>query len=103
MLSLFLVVAVLMSFVISGPDSGSSMVFHLLGWAFLLAYVLVEILLMMEIRKSGEKVREYDLASLAFPLFMILWVPISIVSLFRKNCGWKHMEHDRDVRIEDMK
>ena len=37
-----------------------------------------------------------------FTLFMLTWVPINIVSLFKKNIDWKHIGHTRSVNIDDI-
>ncbi len=37
-----------------------------------------------------------------FTLFMLTWVPINIVSIFKKNVNWKHIGHDKSVSIDDI-
>ena len=37
-----------------------------------------------------------------FTLFMLTWVPINIVSIFKKNVNWKHIGHDKSISIEDI-
>ena len=37
-----------------------------------------------------------------FTLFMMTWVPINIVCLFKKNIKWQHIGHNKSVNIEDI-
>ena len=37
-----------------------------------------------------------------FTLFMISWIPINVVSLFKKNVNWQHIGHNKNVNIDDI-
>ena len=37
-----------------------------------------------------------------FSLFMITWIPINIVSIFKKNIDWKHIGHTKSITIDDI-
>ena len=37
-----------------------------------------------------------------FTIFMLTWVPINVVSLFKKNIDWKHIGHTKSVNIDDI-
>ena len=37
-----------------------------------------------------------------FTLFMLTWMPINIVCLFKKNVKWDHIGHDKSVNIDDI-
>lgn len=37
-----------------------------------------------------------------FTLFMLSWVPINFVCLFKKNVKWKHIGHSKNVNIDDI-
>ena len=41
-------------------------------------------------------------ALILFTLFMLSWVPINVVCLFKKNVKWKHIGHSKDVNIDDI-
>lgn len=69
----------------------------------ILAYVFmvcVEFLGLIKVRMDSGK---YLKSILVFPFFMVMWLPITFVCLFRRNVTWKPIEHDRSIRIEDMK
>ena len=37
-----------------------------------------------------------------FTLFMISWIPINVVSLFKRNVNWQHIGHNKNVNIDDI-
>ncbi len=37
-----------------------------------------------------------------FTLFMLSWLPINVVCLFKKNVKWNHIGHNKDVNIDDI-
>ena len=37
-----------------------------------------------------------------FTLFMLTWLPINVVSIFKKNVDWKHIGHTKSVKIDDI-
>ena len=38
---------------------------------------------------------------LIFDLFLLSWLPINIICLFKKNCSWDHIKHNRIVKIDN--
>lgn len=39
---------------------------------------------------------------LLFPIFILTWIPINIAVLFKKECKWEQITHDRAVKIEEV-
>lgn len=37
-----------------------------------------------------------------FTFFLFTWIPINIVSLFKKNVKWQHIGHDKNINIDDI-
>ena len=37
-----------------------------------------------------------------FSVFMLSWIPINVVCLFKKNVKWHHIGHNKSVSIEDI-
>ena len=52
-------------------------------------------------RKRNETPPVSPLCILLFPFFMLSWIPVSFVTLFRKNCDWKPIRHSRTVTIAE--
>lgn len=39
---------------------------------------------------------------LLFPIFILTWIPINIAVLFKKECKWEQITHDRVMNIEEV-
>ena len=37
-----------------------------------------------------------------FPLFIVSWLPISVICLFKKNLKWEEIKHDRAISLEEI-
>lgn len=37
-----------------------------------------------------------------FPIFILTWIPINIAVLFKKECKWEQINHDRVIKIEEV-
>ena len=38
-----------------------------------------------------------------FPLFILTWLPINIICLFKKDLKWEEIKHDRSIKLEEIK
>ena len=77
-----------------------------LGWGYtalllLLLYALLFYCVYAAYGKRGEKPAVSPLCVLLFPCFMLCWLPVALVSLFRRGCEWKPIEHSRAITIEE--
>lgn len=39
---------------------------------------------------------------LLFPVFILSWVPINIICLFKKNIEWEEIKHNRAIKLEEI-
>lgn len=39
---------------------------------------------------------------LLFPLFIFSWLPINIIVLFKKECKWEQIRHERVLTLEEI-
>lgn len=39
---------------------------------------------------------------LLFPVFILTWIPINILVLFKKECKWEQISHDRVIKIDEV-
>ena len=37
-----------------------------------------------------------------FTFFLFTWIPINVVSLFKRNIKWQHIGHDKNINIDDI-
>lgn len=68
----------------------------------LLSYFAVVLVCILGMLKEHLPVAKLLKGALLFPVFMMLWVPVVIICLFKRKVVWKPVEHDRAVRIEDI-
>lgn len=77
---------------------------HRYFWYILLVlYVIVLILEILEIRKSGLNIKIRVKSMLMFPIFLLIWLPVCDVTLFRRRCTWEKVVHDNSISIEEIK
>ena len=43
----------------------------------------------------NDKILNYKL--FLFPVFILSWVPINIIYLFKKDCEWKEINHNKNL------
>lgn len=70
---------------------------------FLFVYVaniFLNIFIVIYNKKSVKKIMS---GILLFTLFMITWLPINFVCLFKKDLTWEPIKHNRNIDIDDMK
>lgn len=73
-------------------------------WSLLLTvYIMIVIVACMEVFKMKARFPSMLPGILCYPFFFLLWIPFAIVSLFRRHCTWSQIQHDRSIRIEDLK
>lgn len=73
-------------------------------WSLLLSvYIMIVIVACMEVFKMKASFTSMLPGILCYPFFFLLWIPFAVVSLFRRHCTWSQIQHDRSIRIEDLK
>lgn len=72
-------------------------IFFLIGY---LANVLVNIFVVLYNKKS---VKEVLSGILLFTVFMLTWIPINFICLFKKDLDWEPIKHSRSMDINDIK
>ena len=61
-------------------------------------YILLSIIFRMMIIKYYHKSVSKSIGGiLLFDLFLLSWIPISFISLFKKECNWDKIEHKRNI------
>ncbi len=75
-------------------------VFGIIG--LLLSYVGTLIVSLFVTVNNKKSVNAMLPALILFSLFMLTWIPINFVCLFKKNIKWKHIGHDKNVNIDDI-
>lgn len=76
----------------------------LVGGGLVLAFFAccIAAALVMWINKGKASLREAGKGILFFAFFLLSWVPIGIISLFKKQAKWDEITHTKAVSIEQM-
>lgn len=78
-------------------------VFSIVGvLGFIVSYVGTLLVSMFVTIYNKKSVNAMLPALILFTLFMLSWIPINVVCLFKKNIKWKHIGHDKNVNIDDI-
>lgn len=102
-LSLFIVLIDLVSMYNNGIIQNISMNTIIFSISFaVILYLLQVIVSLYSIYYFKRDIKKYISGVFLFPVFLITWLPINIVVLFRKNIKWEHIEHSKSLTIEDM-
>lgn len=68
----------------------------------LTAYLLSILISVFVVKYTGKKISGTISGILAFPLFLLTWIPINLICLFKKNIVWEPISHNRNVPIESL-
>lgn len=68
----------------------------------ILAYFISVLIDYFIVKYNKKSVKESILGIFTFPLFLISWIPINIMCLFKKTKIWEPIAHTRNVNIENL-
>lgn len=55
------------------------------------------------IKYNKKSIKDTVSGILLYTLFILSWLPINIVSIFKRNMTWKQIKHDRNIAISSIK
>ena len=55
------------------------------------------------LERTKKSVKETLSGILFFTFFMLTWIPINIICLFKKDLAWEPIKHNRSMDINDIK
>lgn len=70
---------------------------------FLISYIGNIIVNIFVIKYNGKKVKDTLSGVFLFSFFIITWIPINIICLFKKNVTWEPIKHSRNIDITEIK
>lgn len=71
--------------------------------SFILLSILSYIMCTFLVIHYRKKTLHYLSGIIMFPIFLLTWTPINIVSLFNKKIKWNHISHKEKIKIEDFR
>jgi cellulose synthase/poly-beta-1,6-N-acetylglucosamine synthase-like glycosyltransferase len=69
---------------------------------FLVSYIGTVLVTLFVTIYNKKSVTAMASSLILFTLFMLTWIPINVVSIFKKNVDWKHIGHTKSVNIDDI-
>ena len=60
-------------------------------------YIIGVVFRTIIIKKFNKDIKENIGGILLFDLFLLTWVPVNLVCLFKKECNWDQIKHNRNV------
>ena len=70
---------------------------------FILAYIINVLTNIFVIKYNKKKVKDTLSGVLLFTFFILTWIPINIVCLFKKDIVWEPIKHNRNMDIDEVK
>jgi len=68
----------------------------------IISYIAIIIIELFTIYMKGKKPRKLLSGIIFFPLFIATWIPINIMCFIKKETKWKVINHDRNIKINDI-
>lgn len=103
-LSVVLTVALFIFRLISIPAFDVFVYMYLYGLLFgLFAYLGNVIINLFVVIYNKKNVKEILSGILLFSWFMITWIPINFVCIFKRDLAWEPIKHNRNMDIKDIK
>lgn len=65
-------------------------------------YIIGVIFRLFVIKKVNKSVKENIGGILLFDLFLISWIPINFICLFKKDVSWDQIKHNRNISVNDL-
>ena len=69
---------------------------------FLLTYIGNVVINLFVVKYNQKNVKEIMSGILLFSLFMLTWVPINFICLFKKDMSWEPIKHKRGMGIDEV-
>ncbi len=77
--------------------------FLMLADAYLTVFVIGALTTASEWRRIYAPTWKKLLFAFTFPIFMLTYIPISVVAVFSRRVTWKPIKHDRTMALEDIR
>lgn len=69
---------------------------------FILSYLFSVLIALFVVKYQKKEVKNTFFGIIMFPIFLLTWIPINIVCLFKKNISWEPIKHTRNISIDKM-
>lgn len=73
-----------------------------LGIGAILLYLGAIGICFLAVSYEGKKPKRFMGGLLTFPIFVLTWLPLNIIYLFKKDQNWEHIKHHRNLKEEEI-
>lgn len=70
---------------------------------FIITYLATIVLNIFIVKYNKQNIKDILSGILLFTFFMITWIPINFVCIFKKDLAWEPIKHSRNVDIDEIK
>lgn len=78
------------------------MIFENAGIFAIVGYLVCVALALLVLKLQNKSIRKSLKGVFTLSLFMLSWIPINMVSLYKKDHAWEPIEHIADITIEEL-
>lgn len=71
-------------------------------WFLLVSYFLCIFLAIFVVKYNKKEIKNVFSGILAFPIFMITWIPINLICMFKRKIVWEPVKHERSIAIDHL-
>lgn len=68
----------------------------------IIVYIIGVIFRIIVIKKCNKNLKDNISGILLFDIFLLSWIPINFICLFKKSCDWDQIKHSRNIKAEDL-
>ena len=68
--------------------------------SLLCCYLTSIALSIFAIKSNNKRIKAYLKGILTFPIFILTWIPVNIIALWKRNYKWGRIEHNKSITIE---
>ena len=54
------------------------------------------------VKYNKKEVKNVFSGIVAFPIFMITWIPINLICMFKRKIVWEPVKHERNIAIDHL-
>ncbi|MDD2376782.1 MAG: glycosyltransferase family 2 protein [Clostridia bacterium] len=82
--------------------SASMIIFENAGLFLIGGYFICVVVSLLVLKLQHKSIKKSLKGVFTLSIFMLSWIPINMISLYRKDCFWEPIEHVEDITIEEL-
>lgn len=87
--------------IVSIPMIGFFMLLFLLV-GLVVIYFLIVVFFMVVVKSCHKNIRKMLHGIFSFPIFIVTWIPINLIAIFKGNIAWREIKHTRNISSQEL-